>query len=349
MGVMMRSYALALDRSMRSVDQDGVMTVTESKISKAAVNGYMGREVPNWQALGLDPDRIYRLFRDPEELAKGASTFDGKPLLLRHVPITSEVPNVSLWVGTLGKCSFEAPFLITRPLTVITAEAQRLIESDQQRQLSAGYRYVAEMVPGVYGGQHFDGRMTRITGNHVALVADGRAGPDVHVADELPPAIRKFNARKPTMSAHLYNKLFQRGPGDPGYAFDAMSPERAVSCIRKALATLRDDDGDSDIAALHLEEALEALGQAEEAAEDETATSGTEETSIGRQARWGQLRASRGGGQPSPRTGLGQTAERSVISTTDRRGKPDHRQDFASRAADSAIGGFDVYALLQQR
>jgi hypothetical protein len=39
------------------------------------------------------------------------------------------------------------------------------------------------MQPGVYEGQHFDGIMTEIRGNHVALVRDGRAGGDVLVAD----------------------------------------------------------------------------------------------------------------------------------------------------------------------
>src|SRR5579875_1259378 len=185
-----------MDRSLRSIDADGHMRVEESRISKANICPYLGREIPNWQALGLDPERTYRLFRDPKELEKGASSFDGKPLLIRHVPVSAELPNKELWVGTLGHCTFEAPYLVTRPLTVLTKEAIDLIESGEQRELSAGYRYEAVMEPGVWGGQQYDGRMVNIRGNHVAIVSEGRAGPDVHVADHLPPELRSMKNRR---------------------------------------------------------------------------------------------------------------------------------------------------------
>lgn len=166
------------------------MRVEESRISKAAINPYRGSEIPRWRELGLDPDRIYRLFRDPRELEKGAHTFDGKPLLIRHVPTTAEIPARDYWVGTLGITSFESPYLVTRPLTVLTQEAIDAIESNEQSELSAAYRYDAEMSPGSWGGESYDGRMVNIRGNHVAIVPEGRAGHDVHVADEMPEDFR---------------------------------------------------------------------------------------------------------------------------------------------------------------
>lgn len=184
---------LALDRSLRSIDADGHMRVEESRISKANVCPYLGREIPNWQALGLQAEKTYRLFRDPRELEKGAATFDGKPLLIRHVPIDAELPRKDLWVGTVGACSFEPPYLITRPLMLLTKEAIDLITSGEQRELSAAYRYDAVMEPGAWGGESYDGRMVNIRGNHVAIVSEGRAGPDVHVADELPREFRRMN------------------------------------------------------------------------------------------------------------------------------------------------------------
>lgn len=195
----------ALDKSLRRFDADGHMIVEMSHISKANICPYRGNEIPNHEALGLDPEKIYKLFRDPVELEKAASTFDGKPLLIRHVAITADLPQQKLWVGTLGKCSFEAPYLVARPLTVISGDAQALIESEYQDELSAGYRYTAEMVPGVYGGQAYDGRMTNIQGNHVALVVTGRAGPDVHVADETLPELRSM--KHPTLIARLQKKF----------------------------------------------------------------------------------------------------------------------------------------------
>jgi len=170
------------------------MRVEESRISKANICPYLGREIPDWQRLGLDPERTYKLFRDPQELEKGASTFDGKPLLIRHVPIDAELPRKDLWVGTLGRTTFENPYLITRPLMVLTKEAIDLIESGEQRELSAAYRYDAVMEPGAWNGQQYDGRMVNIRGNHTAIVSEGRVGPDVLVADELPLELRPMKA-----------------------------------------------------------------------------------------------------------------------------------------------------------
>ena len=230
----------AMDRSLRSIDADGIMTVEMSRISKANICPYKGSEIPNWQALGLEPGKIYRLFRDPKELEKGASTFDGKPLLIRHVAITADLPNKSLWVGTLGACAFEAPYLITRPLTVITKEAQELIGEDEQRELSAGYRYDAEMVPGVYGGEAYDGRMANIRGNHVALVIKGRAGPDVLVADELPLELTDMT-RRAELVKQMYERLKAKGllAGTASrMAFDAALGETPA----KSVVTLSADE-----------------------------------------------------------------------------------------------------------
>jgi len=168
------------------------MRVEECRISKANVCPYFGREIPNWQGLGLEPERTYRLFRDPKELEKGASTFDGKPLLIRHVAIDADLPRKELWVGTVGRTTWEDPYLVTRPLMVLTQEAIDLINTGEQRELSAAYRYEAVMEPGAWGGLQYDGRMVNIRGNHLAIVSEGRVGPDVHVADENPPEFSRM-------------------------------------------------------------------------------------------------------------------------------------------------------------
>jgi hypothetical protein len=183
---------LALDRSLRSRDANGNLHVESSNISKANVCPYYGREIPNSTVLGLDPNKIYRLFRDPAELAKGASTFNNLPILIRHVAISAEAPRKDLIVGTTGSdVTFEAPYLKCS-LAVWTAEAIALIEAEAQRELSSAYRYDAVMEPGAYGAQPYDGRMVNIRGNHVALVSEGRAGSDVFVADENPPELSRM-------------------------------------------------------------------------------------------------------------------------------------------------------------
>ncbi|TPJ12170.1 DUF2213 domain-containing protein [Mesorhizobium sp. B2-7-3] len=176
--------ALAMDRnSVRVFDQDGHLRVEMTPISKANVCPYYGREIPAFEALGLDPERVYRLYRNAEELAKAAPSFVGKPLLLKHIPVSAKEHPREAVVGALGDAvEFHAPYLMA-PLSIWDGAAIALIESDRQKELSSSYRYRADMTPGTLAGESYDGVMRDISANHVALVEEGRAGPDVVVGD----------------------------------------------------------------------------------------------------------------------------------------------------------------------
>jgi hypothetical protein len=85
------------------------------------------------------------------------------------------------------------------------------IESGEQRELSASYKYVADMTPGVTpDGEPYDGVMRDIFGNHEALVPDGRAGPDVLVADSLPPELNHMRKHKVRRSAPPLSHFWRR-------------------------------------------------------------------------------------------------------------------------------------------
>lgn len=171
----MPTIKLAFDRSARRIDADGRLHVDRSHISKATVNPYYGHEIPGYEALGLAPDTVYRLLRDPVELERGAATFERLPILSKHVPVTVDSPQPELVVGSIGSnVVFEAPYL-DGDICVWDAEAIAGIETDKVRELSCAYRYVPVMEAGEYEGQPYDGRMTEIQGNHLALVEVGRA------------------------------------------------------------------------------------------------------------------------------------------------------------------------------
>lgn len=197
---------LAQDRSMRRIDADGHLHVEMTNISKANVCPYYGREIPDYEALGLDPGRVYMLYRDPSELQRGAETFQNKPLLMQHIPISADEPARDLWVGVVGApASFDGTYL-KAPISVWTAEGIELIDSREREQLSSAYRYRADMTRGrTPHGVAYDGIMRDIVGNHVALVEEGRAGPDVMVADDLPPEFS--NMKRPRFFA-AFAKLF---------------------------------------------------------------------------------------------------------------------------------------------
>jgi hypothetical protein len=180
-----RALCMALDRSLRSKDIDGHLHVESVNITKANVCPYLGREIPNAEELGLDPAKIYYLYRDAAELEAAASTFENKQVLIQHVGVSADEPQKWLTCGVISGVHWQAPYLKAK-LTVWDAAAIERIENESQRQLSCGYRYRAEMTPGMVNGEKYDGIMRQIKGNHVALVDVGRVGPDVYVTDQLP-------------------------------------------------------------------------------------------------------------------------------------------------------------------
>jgi 8-oxo-dGTP pyrophosphatase MutT (NUDIX family) len=184
----MASDALALDESVRTEDVDGRMRVAMMNVSKSNVCPYKGSEIPQSDELGLDPERVYYLYRDPQELAKAAPSTNGVQILRKHIPINSEDHQPWDVVGAMGTDgNFEYPYL-RNSATFWVADDIEAIKSGKRRQISMGYHYIPIMEPGVADGVPFDGRMTNIVTNHFAMVEDGRAGPDVMVADEAPDA-----------------------------------------------------------------------------------------------------------------------------------------------------------------
>lgn len=178
---------LAFDRSTnRHSDADGRLHVDRSNISKAQVSDYFGAEIPGYQELNLNPDKIYKLLRDPEELEKSALTFNNLPVLSKHVPVTAESPRQDLVIGSIGSdVQFNKPYL-TASTCIWDAKEIAAIETDTKREWSCAYRYTPDMTPGEYEGVAYDGVMRDIQGNHLALVETGRAGADVYVADSNP-------------------------------------------------------------------------------------------------------------------------------------------------------------------
>ena len=213
----------AFDKSARRTDADGRLHVECSHISKAAVNPYYGSEIPGFEALGLDAQTVYRLLRDPVELERAAPTFARLPVLSKHVPVTVDAPQPDLIVGAIGSdVVFNSPYL-DADFSVWDAVALAGIETKKVHELSCAYRYVPVMEPGEYEGQPYDGRMTEIQGNHLALVEVGRAGADVVVADSN-PFPKKFKEQTMKMTK-LGKALFASlCAASPVFAVDSALP-----------------------------------------------------------------------------------------------------------------------------
>lgn len=184
---------MALDRgsagaSMRTKDVNGRMHVRDCRISKANICPYLGSEIPNATALGLDPARVYDLYRDAQALQDAVPLFERIPLMIVHVSSTAGEPNKEKIVGAVGNVRWQAPYVVA-DLTIWDQEGIDAVESEKQQELSPGYNYTPIMTTGVHEGRHHDGSMTKIIPNHLALVDIGRTGPDVAVNDSQPSGL----------------------------------------------------------------------------------------------------------------------------------------------------------------
>jgi len=195
---------IAMDRapaSVRSFDVDGRLHVAESPISKANVCEYFGEEIPSWQRLGLEPRRVYKLLRHPDELAKAVKTFNNLQILSDHIPVTAygdESHKAEITVGSTGTdARFDGKFL-RNSLVIWAKPSIDGVVNGEKKELSSAYRYKADMTPGTFEGVDYDGIMRDIIGNHVALVGDGRAGSDVAVGDKKPMS---YNSKRALMLA----------------------------------------------------------------------------------------------------------------------------------------------------
>ncbi|QMV32343.1 hypothetical protein T2_00026 [Ralstonia phage Elie] len=218
------------------------MRVRDCILSTAEVNPYRGAEIPGWDKLGLNPDRVYNLYRDPAELERAVASFDGVPLLARHVVSTADDPQRDAIVGTITNPRMDGKHL-RGDLLVLDARAIDWIETDTLRDLSCGYRYDPVMKSGDADGVHYDGVMRAIHGNHVALVKDGRA-TDAHVADAaLPNAPQSPDTRKEQQMA-LENEREPRAeaePGSPAGEANEQANMAAVGQALKQIATILQD------------------------------------------------------------------------------------------------------------
>lgn len=259
----MTDTILALDRSVRRIDADGHLFVERCILSAAVVSPYYGREIPGAEALGLEPDKIYQLYRDADALRAAAETINGKPILDIHQPINAEDHPKQITVGSVANAKFEAPDLVGE-LSVWDGEAIKSIQDGSKRCVSAGYAYRAIPEVGEVDGQPYTLKMVDIRFNHLALVETPRVQTAI-IGDSAPTPMKEKSmaARKPMSAAAKVAAALKSGR----LAMDA-SEEDVKKCM---------DDDETDGAEDETPEEKEAREKAEkEAAERKAADEAAE-------------------------------------------------------------------------
>lgn len=260
----MKKELIALD-SQRSTDESGHLRIARTVLSKADVNPYLGREIPDYEALGLDPDRIYNLLRDPAALDAGADTFKGKQFLIKHEYVDSDEVKKDLVIGSIGSNVEYDNGTLYGDVTVWDGQAIELIESGRMQEVSASYWYKALMNAGTYKDQAYDGIMLDIRANHVALVARGRIGRDAIISDNLPFEL-EFNMLKKGTKQLVAAKLQAMAKGGVAHDSDVEDVIRQVTEGIEHKATF-DDAALRELAGDNYDEIMKLVGG--KASEDE--------------------------------------------------------------------------------
>lgn len=170
--------------SKRTVDINGWALVRDNPLTKAGVYPYMGHEIPDPRA---EPNKLYQVYRPAEELQDPETIKSAHllPFIDEHEEIgKGATPAEKKGIqGIVGEnVYYDDPYLRGN-LRIYSDAANALINSKQKVELSAGYRCIYVWEPGIYNGQHYDCKQVKIRFNHLALVKEGRTGPDVLVQD----------------------------------------------------------------------------------------------------------------------------------------------------------------------
>ena len=182
----MDRFAIQGGKSVREYDKNGFLHVDLSPMTRVQVAPYRGCEIPGWEALGLDANKVYRGYRSAEELSQPDTikSMNGIPIQLDHNPDYADAPAKQTRVGSTGdKAHFDAPFLFNS-LHVMDKAAIDRINDGSMRELSLAYRYRPDFTKGkAPNGEPYDFVMRDINANHLALVEQGRCGDQVLVYD----------------------------------------------------------------------------------------------------------------------------------------------------------------------
>jgi hypothetical protein len=173
------------------IDRDGTWRFVGNPITKECVRPYLGKNIDPDGTMGLEPDKVYNVYRPWSELSKAEAlqTFNGKPFRNEHEMVGTAEGITSTDDTQVGGSIYNArpaedgSHVIVADLTIFSKEIQDLIESGK-KELSLGYFCDYRKESGTFDGQAYDFVQCDIEGNHIALVDRGRMGRDVRVFDK---------------------------------------------------------------------------------------------------------------------------------------------------------------------
>lgn len=174
----------AMDRaSARTYDMNGWFEVADNPISKEGIFPYSGAQVGS-----PERDRIFRVYRPAEEMADpdALASFRLLPIIDDHEMLgAGHTPTDDKEVaGVIGENIRVDNGVMLANLKIYSQGLAEKLKKGKT-ELSCGYRCVYDFTPGFWNGQPYDVVQRKLRGNHLALVDEGRMGPDVRVLDHM--------------------------------------------------------------------------------------------------------------------------------------------------------------------
>lgn len=173
----------------RQYDLNGWFEVKRNPLSKVGIYDYSGAQIG---APAADAGKIFKVYRPAEELGK-AETIDSfklVPFIDDHTMLGEGFTPVDdrAMGGVIGeRVEFEDDTLYGNVKVYTKALAENI--KNGKTEVSMGYRCRYDFTPGVWNGQAYDVVQRDLRGNHVALVDEGRMGPEVSILDHLTFAV----------------------------------------------------------------------------------------------------------------------------------------------------------------
>lgn len=126
---------------------------------------------------------VRREYRPEQEVGSPDSltSFGAKAITLEHPPVLLDSANTRDYqIGFTGTDVIYDNGFVRAVMTITDKDAIEKIMRGDAKEVSAGYRVEYDPTPGVTdSGENYDGVQRMISGNHVAVVRRGRAGPQV--------------------------------------------------------------------------------------------------------------------------------------------------------------------------
>lgn len=199
---------LTLDSPRRTAD--GYL-IARAKVARTGIYDYAGFEVDPQNEHGLRDKPIVKVFRPGDQVFDRASlaSFVGKPVTNDHPTTPVNADNWrDLARGTVMGAVRDGEY-VAFDLMLTDKAAIAAVESGK-RELSNGYscdlKFEAGTAP---DGQTYDAVQTAIRGNHIALVDQGRAGPECRITDRFaacdanPAALSALSKKEPVMAGTI--------------------------------------------------------------------------------------------------------------------------------------------------